>query len=130
MSLSNEEIAEIIIIHNQGHLASDLIPFLKKLIAANRLNDISDAINHFVHLADVFKLQIRSYLIARIPGLLMNFYWPERERPIDYDSLIQYTLENDEWANRIKNTVDFGGDLSAVTNEIENEAFRREERQN
>jgi hypothetical protein len=130
MPLTYEEMAEILVIQHQGHQASDLVPFLKKLISNNRLNDISEAINQFVRVADANRSQIRSYLIARIPGLLINFYWPERERPLDYDSLIRYTLENDDWANRIRNTVDFEGDLLAVAAEIENEAMRSEGRQN
>jgi len=129
MSLNMQDIIEIQRLHETGHQASDLVPFLQTLVSNGRLNDISDAISQFVNLADVFRPQIRSYLVARIPALVMNYYWPTQTEPMDYDRLIRYTLENRDWSTRIQNAVDFGGDLMAVVTQIGNEARLRLEAQ-
>lgn len=122
MPLNAEDVAEIIRLHQTGHQASDLVPFLRNLVTNNRLNDISEAISQFVQLADTSRPQIRSYLVARIPALIMNYYWTSQMAPVDYDHLIRYTLENNDWSIRIRNAVDFDGDLVAVVTQIENEA--------
>ena len=88
MPLNTQEIDKIQEMSQSGNqFASRLIPVLEDLVKNNRLNDVSDAINQFTGHAEVNGPQIRTYLIARVPGLLMNDYWSKKESSSSYDKL-------------------------------------------
>lgn len=128
MSLSSDERAQVLGIAAKAHGASALIPTLRELAQAGRLDEIAEAIDVFTSGLPVNRTLARGFLTSRVPGILSNHYWPKASDPDlpDFNEFIEWSIKNESWADELRETVNSGGSLASEVARVNRSIKSRE----
>ena len=74
------------------------IRFMRHLARVGRIEEIAEVIQVFYEGAEVNKSPLRAFLAHRVPGILVNHYFPGSTH---YDRFISWTLADGDWEKRI-----------------------------
>ena len=74
------------------------LAFMRHLASVGRIAEIAEVINVFYEGAEVNKSPLRAFLAHRVPGILVNHYFPGAT---NHQRFIAWTLADREWAERI-----------------------------
>ncbi|MBN1337595.1 MAG: hypothetical protein JXB39_16700 [Deltaproteobacteria bacterium] len=122
MPLKPEEQEELRADMERGHLASDAVPFLRKLAQQGRIEDIPEAVTFASGSMEVNQEMGRTFLAHRVPAVLINNSFIGLSAR-EYHGLIEETLEDSTWADRIVDAV-AGGDGAELRSVVDSIAAR------